>query len=71
MLPHCSLAAQWPCLANLRNGLWYAPSFDGTCYFKSADGHVGQWAFAPTRLNLQVAAIAERAGGALNSRIAA
>jgi len=28
----------WPCYANLRCGLWYAPDFDGTCYFKSTDG---------------------------------
>ena len=32
-----------PLLANLRCGLWYAPRLDGTCYFKSTDGHNGNW----------------------------
>ena len=29
--------------ANLRNGLWYYPSFDGTSCFKSTDGHSYKW----------------------------
>jgi tRNA A64-2'-O-ribosylphosphate transferase len=40
--------------ANLRCGQWYAPSFSDTCYFKSTDGHYGQWSFSNTRLNLNV-----------------
>lgn len=54
-----------PCLANLRCGLWYQRAFDGTCYFKSTDGHSGNWAFSATRLNLHVARAAATAGGAL------
>ena len=42
-------------VANLRNGLWYADSFEGTCYFKSTDGHVRNWSFASSRLNLETA----------------
>lgn len=47
-----------PLLANLRCGLWYAPKFDGTCYFKSTDGHNGNWSFSTIRLNLHVANLA-------------
>ena len=58
------LARRAPCplFANLRNGLWYAPAFDGTGYFKSTDGHVGGWDFSMTRLNLHVASAAANAG---------
>jgi hypothetical protein len=52
-----------PLLANLRCGLWYCRRPDATCYFKSTDGHAGQWAFSTTRLNLHVASRAARAGG--------
>ncbi|KAG5178835.1 initiator tRNA phosphoribosyl transferase-domain-containing protein [Tribonema minus] len=55
----------FPAFANLRNGQWYGPpsAWEGTCYFKSADGHCGQWAFSYTRLNLHVACKAAMAGG--------
>lgn len=43
-----------PCFANLRCGLWYARTVDGTCYFKSTDGHTHHWDFAISRLNLHV-----------------
>lgn len=47
--------------ANLRCGLWYARSFGATCYFKSTDGHHGNWSFPVSRLNLHLAkAAAER-----------
>lgn len=46
-------------------GLWYAPRFDGTCYFKSTDGHTGEWTLAPTRLNLNVATLARKHGGVI------
>ncbi len=55
------IALLWPelaLLANLRCGLWYAPQFDGVCYFKSTDGHNGNWSFSATRLNLHVAFLA-------------
>lgn len=52
-------------LANLRCGLWYAPNRAGTCYFKSTDGHYGNWGFSNTRLNLHVAHLAAQQGGCL------
>eukprot|EP00249_Psilotum_nudum_P008194 c21109_g1_i2 orf=148-1971(-) len=52
-----------PLLANLRCGLWYSPHFDGSCYFKSTDGHTGNWSFNPTRLNIHVANLAAERGG--------
>ena len=54
-----------PLVANLRCGLWYTPKPDSTCYFKSTDGHAGNWSFSCTRLNLHVADIAARKGGAI------
>jgi hypothetical protein len=54
-----------PLLANLRCGLWYTPKPDATCYFKSTDGHAGNWSFSCTRLNLHAADIAARKGGAI------
>eukprot|EP01119_Soliformovum_irregulare_P013629 TRINITY_DN3653_c0_g1_i2.p1 TRINITY_DN3653_c0_g1~~TRINITY_DN3653_c0_g1_i2.p1 ORF type:complete len:523 (-),score=112.59 TRINITY_DN3653_c0_g1_i2:22-1458(-) len=46
--------SEWKILANLRCGLWYRSAFDGTCYFKSTDGHVGQWQFSLSRTNLHI-----------------
>lgn len=37
----------YPVFANLRNGLWYGKNWDGTCYFKSTDGHSGRYGFYP------------------------
>ena len=54
-----------PLLANLRCGLWYTPQPDGTCYFKSTDGHAGNWGFSYTRLNLHVAHLATSHRGCL------
>jgi tRNA A64-2'-O-ribosylphosphate transferase len=58
----------FPLLPNLRCGLWYAPApatagFTDTCYFKSTDGHSGEWSFSTARLNLHVAQIAALHGG--------
>jgi len=50
--------------ANLRAGLWYAPSAL-PCYFKSTDGHSGVWQFSTTRLNLFVAELAAVSSGAI------
>ena len=36
---------------------------DGTCYFKSTDGHFNNWSFSSTRLNVHVAEAAARRGG--------
>ena len=52
-----------PLVANLRCGLWYAPKHDSTCYFKSTDGHYGNWGFSCTRLNLHIARLAANKGG--------
>lgn len=54
-----------PLLANLRAGGWYAPSPDGTCYFKSTDGHQNNCNFSVTRLNWHVAELAAQKGGVL------
>ncbi|KAL2652312.1 hypothetical protein R1flu_020440 [Riccia fluitans] len=58
-----SLWRELPLLANLRCGFWYSSEFDGTCYFKSTDGHNGNWSFNTGRLNLHVLQLAaERRG---------
>lgn len=55
-----------PLIANLRCGLWYTgPNPDGTCYFKSTDGHCNNWSFSTSRLNLNVATEAAKYGGCL------
>ena len=38
-------------------------AIDGTCYFKSTDGHCNNWSFSGTRLNVHVAETAARCGG--------
>ncbi|MCJ1248174.1 hypothetical protein MMC30_005391 [Trapelia coarctata] len=45
-----------PLVANERCGSWYIPTEKkaGIAYFKSTDGHQGQWKFSLRRLNLQV-----------------
>jgi tRNA A64-2'-O-ribosylphosphate transferase len=55
---------------NRRCGVWYTnPEILGnpekTCYFKSTDGHVNQWSFSLTRLNLHVALDAVEHGGCI------
>eukprot|EP00850_Spirogloea_muscicola_P011815 SM000074S21725 [mRNA] locus=s74:614493:618139:- [translate_table: standard] len=60
------VAALWPSLplvANLRCGLWYTGAFDAACYFKSTDGHAGNWSFSLTRLNMHLALLAAARGG--------
>ena len=54
-----------PVVANLRCGLWYVRQGDPTCYFKSTDGHNGNWSFSTTRLNLHVAELAAAKGGCI------
>ena len=39
-------------------------AIDGTCYFKSTDGHCNNWSFSGTRLNVHVAETARGAAGA-------
>ncbi|KAI2643626.1 initiator tRNA phosphoribosyl transferase [Xylaria nigripes] len=45
-----------PLVANERCGSWYIDPADkaGSAYFKSTDGHMGQWNFSSRRLNLQL-----------------
>ncbi|KAF2128628.1 hypothetical protein P153DRAFT_342554 [Dothidotthia symphoricarpi CBS 119687] len=54
-----------PLVANERCGSWYIPPSQKSesVYFKSTDGHMGQWGFSLRRLNLQVLDVVERAGG--------
>lgn len=54
-----------PLIANERCGSWYIdPSRkNGSAYFKSTDGHAGQWSFSLRRLNLQVLDVVADAGG--------
>jgi len=54
-----------PLIANERCGSWYIDPDDKTqsAYFKSTDGHAGQWSFSLRRLNLQVVATIIEYGG--------
>eukprot|EP01137_Pigoraptor_chileana_P007621 Opistho-2@3579 len=66
----CEIRSQFfpptfPLVANLRCGRWYAPAFDATAYYKSTDGHPGEWDFSVQRLNLHVAMLAASCGGCL------
>ena len=60
-----------PLIANERCGSWYIPPEQkaGSAYFKSTDGHWGQWSFSTRRLNLQILGIIGRYGGSVNVRI--
>jgi tRNA A64-2'-O-ribosylphosphate transferase len=54
-----------PLVANERCGSWYIPPSlkAASAYFKSTDGHMGQWSFSTRRLNLHLLKlIAERGG---------
>ncbi|EPS34646.1 hypothetical protein PDE_09610 [Penicillium oxalicum 114-2] len=54
-----------PLVANERCGSWYIdPTVKaGSAYFKSTDGHTGQWDFSFRRLNLQLLPLANQYGG--------
>lgn len=54
-----------PVLANLRCGLWYVKDPDDTCYFKSTDGHHGNWSFSLVRLNANVVEWVAKCGGCI------
>jgi tRNA A64-2'-O-ribosylphosphate transferase len=57
-----------PLVANERCGSWYIPPAlkAGSAYFKSTDGHHGQWDFSLRRLNLQLLdVLGEHGGGVL------
>lgn len=62
-----SVAASYdlPLVANERCGSWYIP-LDlkaSSVYFKSTDGHMGEWAFSLRRLNLQLLDVVSQHGG--------
>ena len=65
----CQVAEYYelPLIANERCGSWYIlPDMkSGSAYFKSTDGHPGQWDFSFRRLNLQLLPIARDYGGYL------
>jgi tRNA A64-2'-O-ribosylphosphate transferase len=64
-----------PLVANERCGSWYIPfeaasapagfvhEKKGSVYFKSTDGHFGQWSFSLRRLNLQILELVGQNGG--------
>jgi tRNA A64-2'-O-ribosylphosphate transferase len=54
-----------PLVANERCGSWYVPTRDkrGSAYFKSTDGHQGNWKFSTRRLNLHLLEVAEKHNG--------
>lgn len=51
-------------VANERCGVWYLQphQMHGSVYFKSTDGHTGQWKFSLRRLNFQLLPILARKG---------
>ena len=58
-------AFQLPLIANERCGSWYIdPALKaGSAYFKSTDGHFGEWSFSLRRLNLGVLEVVGGRGG--------
>ncbi|KAI9374251.1 tRNA A64-2'-O-ribosylphosphate transferase [Aspergillus egyptiacus] len=56
-----------PLIVNERCGSWYIPPEikTGSAYFKSTDGHTGQWDFSFRRLNLHILPIAREHGGCI------
>ncbi|KAI9837480.1 MAG: hypothetical protein M1819_007128 [Sarea resinae] len=58
---------QRPLIANERCGSWYIPPTrkQGSAYFKSTDGHSGEWSFSLRRLNLQVLDVVGKGDGCI------
>lgn len=56
---------QRPLVANERCGSWYIrpEAKGGSAYFKSTDGHTGQWKFSTRRLNLHLLPMVEKFDG--------
>lgn len=54
-----------PLVANERCGSWYVePRLKAaSAYFKSTDGHAGQWSFSTRRLNLHLLPLIGRSDG--------
>lgn len=67
------VAARYPdfaVVANERCGSWYIPvtTKGGSAYFKSTDGHTGQWSFSMRRLNLHLLPLLCAGGGSSPTR---
>ncbi|MCJ1380676.1 hypothetical protein MMC17_003784 [Xylographa soralifera] len=64
---HVSDSQKLPLAANERCGSWYIPTEKkmGSAYFKSTDGHQGQWKFSLRRLNLQILDVIEKFDGCI------
>ncbi|KAI9844344.1 MAG: hypothetical protein M1837_005648 [Sclerophora amabilis] len=60
-------SSQRPLVANERCGSWYIPPRrkQGSCYFKSTDGHTGEWNFNLRRLNLHLLDLVGTADGCI------
>ncbi|KAK8136260.1 initiator tRNA phosphoribosyl transferase [Apiospora sp. TS-2023a] len=56
-----------PLIANERCGSWYISPDDkaGSAYFKSTDGHMGQWSFSTRRLNLHLLSVIGKNDGCI------
>ncbi|KAJ9142556.1 Initiator tRNA phosphoribosyl transferase [Coniochaeta hoffmannii] len=56
-----------PLVANERCGSWYIPpdAKAASAYFKSTDGHAGQWSFSTRRLNLHLLDLIADKGGCI------
>ena len=61
-----------PLISNERCGSWYIPPEEKSesAYFKSTDGHWGQWGFSTRRLNLHLLEIVGRCGGWVGTYLA-
>lgn len=62
---HSAYHGRLPLVVNKRAGEWYVPPTlrTGSVYFKSTDGHTGNWGFSLRRLNLNLLEIIEKGGG--------
>lgn len=60
-----SLFDEFPLVANERCGLWYVKphQLSELAYFKSTDGHTGQWSFSYRRLNFHLLPLLGANGG--------
>jgi tRNA A64-2'-O-ribosylphosphate transferase len=60
-------AYELPLVANERCGSWYIRPEKKTegVYFKSTDGHTGEWSFSLRRLNLQLLDVVQKHEGAV------
>ena len=70
---HVGDAFDLPLVANERCGSWYIPPAlkAGSAYFKSTDGHFGQWAFSLRRLNLHLLDIIAQYEGYVSTQTSA